>query len=457
MTANKLLVLELNEFSSDLVGDAAQFLGLRNLERVLAIRKTQTYTDDTYDSDFLEPWVQWVSIHTGKPAFQHRIKHLGDVPSLDTPQVWEALSDAAVSTGVWGCMNANRGNAPRCEFFVPDPWTFSERAYPEKLNRLLDLPRYVSRNYLNLSRWRVVKDLGRFASLLAAPRVAWALLRELPSFLFNLARFRGEHFVVISFTDFLSTQLFLHYKRKFHPACSLLFLNSIAHLQHHHWRGQGIEGNPRLAYGLRYVDKLLGALLAGMEPGEHFLMFNGLSQKNTNDEPPWVLYRQRDQESFLRAAGARFARVEAHMTHDAHVIFSDAKDKLAAAALLREALVNGQPLFVVEEYDDDPLKLFYRLQFTDPVQPGVTMQLGDRSFPFFELFEAIVERTGRHIPYGTIYSDAPGVPALMYNHQLFDYLLDFFDVRPMRVAPVPAGARARGEVILDRRQPATAD
>jgi hypothetical protein len=127
----KVLFLELNEFNQDLLIKSAHDLSLKNLEKLVSLHKMSTLTEDTYESDFLEPWVQWVTVHTGIPSTHHQIKHLGDVPHLGTEQIWEALSKKGMSSGIWGAMNASRGAAENCLFFVPDPWTVSEKGYPD--------------------------------------------------------------------------------------------------------------------------------------------------------------------------------------------------------------------------------------------------------------------------------------------------------------------------------------
>ena len=49
-------------------------------------------------------------------------------------------------------MNAPLGSVKECCFFMPDPWSFDEVAFPKYLNDLLALPRYAARNYLDIDR-----------------------------------------------------------------------------------------------------------------------------------------------------------------------------------------------------------------------------------------------------------------------------------------------------------------
>jgi hypothetical protein len=86
--------------------------------------------------------VQWVSVHTGVPSSQHGVKNLGDVPNLAEDQIWERWSRRGLSSIVWGVMNGDRRKAENCRIFIPDPWTFSESAYPRNFQGLIALPRY---------------------------------------------------------------------------------------------------------------------------------------------------------------------------------------------------------------------------------------------------------------------------------------------------------------------------
>ncbi|MDE3056031.1 MAG: hypothetical protein KGI80_05015 [Verrucomicrobiota bacterium] len=432
----KVLFLELNEFHAEVLAKGAEQLGLENLKRLCASFKSTTWTEDTYESDFLEPWVQWVSVHTGITSSGHKVKHLGDVPHLEHPQFWELLSERGVTSGIWGAMNASRGSAKECLFFVPDPWTASEDAYPEELNCLLDPIRYVSKNYLNRSSLLLLKKVKRLLGLLIANGLGKPLLRELLSLPGKIAKYGMQPFVFIALADLLSTHLFLQYRKRYNPDFSLIFLNSLAHLQHHHWHGMDFKGDEPLAYGLRNMDRILGLLFASMREGEIFCAANALSQENTNEDKPWILYRQIDQAQFLKKMKIPFIRVEPHMTHDAHIFFENEEAAKRGKTLLEGARIEGKPLFLVESYADFREKLFYRIAFTDAVPSDVTFQLGGASFRFFDLFKPIVQRTGKHIQEGTVFCSKNHLPPRMKNEEL---LKNLWNTVPTASAPLEGG------------------
>ena len=116
-----MLLIELNEFNRELLQSIAATHQLRHLQQMLGWNRAGTFTSDEYDSGFLDPWVQWVSVHTGVPSSLHGVKNLGDVPNLAQDQLWERWSERGIGSVVWGVMNGSRRKATACKAFVPDP------------------------------------------------------------------------------------------------------------------------------------------------------------------------------------------------------------------------------------------------------------------------------------------------------------------------------------------------
>lgn len=418
-----LLFIELNEFSEELLTFYTEKFKFKNFEKILSLSRSHTLTDDTYESDYLEPWVQWVSVHTATPSSRHQIKHLGDVPELNQPQIWEEMSSKGVTSGIWGAMNASKGSAENCLFFLPDPWTDCEWAHPKEINALLDLLRYTSKNYVNASKKELFKKAVKAVHFLKKEKALKVIFKESLNLLKTSQAFKGEAFPFISLFDLVSTHLFIRYKKRYNPKFSLIFLNSLAHLQHHHWNFEDPKAHKRFEIGLSYLDRCLGMLLDSMESEDQVVIANALSQKNTADEKPWYLYRQKDPEQFLKTIGLSFSRVEPHMTHDAHIYFDSAKEALYAKKVLEEAKMDHQPVFHVESYALDPLKIFYKVIFTDELNEDAHLSINGKMLCFFDLFKSIIKRKGRHIQKGTILSSLD-FPEQFYNHELGKFLIE---------------------------------
>ena len=113
-----MLLIELNEFSTALLERAAASGNFPAIAEVLAMQHARTVAVETEERHGLDPWVQWVSIHTGVPAEQHGIMHLGDAPLLRHKQLWECLAKRAACR----CMGLHECTLRRIEglrLFLP--------------------------------------------------------------------------------------------------------------------------------------------------------------------------------------------------------------------------------------------------------------------------------------------------------------------------------------------------
>ena len=418
----KLFVLELNEFNLHLMKELAEAHDFQNLKKILSFNQGVTLTDDEYDSGYLEPWVQWVNIHTGVSSSEHKIKHLGDVPNLNFKQIWEKLSEQGLSTIVWGAMNASRGNAKNCKYFLPDPWTYSEPGYPKQAAQLLELPRYLAKNYLNVNFFTTIKKLFTFIRAFDfSIFFSKEGFLELCHFYCGLFQYGFKNFIFIGYFDFISVQIFLKLRKKLDPDASFIFLNSLAHIQHHYWE-DGKKNNLIFGYGV--IDRAVGLILQDLKENDEMIVINALSQKNTNDEKPWVLYRQKDPKNFFLSLCLNITNVEQLMTHDSHLHFNSAADRDRALSVLSKTTIKGSKLFFCEKNPADEKSLFIRLDFYDDMKDNSLVEINGVKFNFFDEFKAIVTRTGKHVQKGDILLRQAQPPTKIHNHHLYNYIAE---------------------------------
>lgn len=424
----QVVLVELNECGVDLLKLCASASEFPNIRRLLEMTHSETHTDDEYDSDYLEPWVQWVSIHTGRPATEHQVKHLGDVSNLKFKQIWETLSDNGVSSGVWGIMNGTRGDAANCKFFIADPWTWSAPSYPAEIDGLRSLAVYIAKNYLNLSPLQMIGHGFEYLGAL----FKYVGIKEMFAASVILAKgtlqFGPKNLVLGAFFEYLSTIAFLNLKQKYNPDVNIVFLNLIAHIQHHYWLSK--DGLSRqLKFGFEVIDKLLGKIYQSMDlNSELLLVANGLSQVNTNDDPTWKLYRAADTAKLLEALGLKYQKFETLMTHDAHLWFENEEERNEGIRFLSSVKVDGKPLFFVEPDSENSSKLFYRLVFTDDANESAQVTFDEKSMPFFKHFKEVVTRTGKHCQTGFVFQNKPMLPEKLYNHHLSNWICKYLEI-----------------------------
>lgn len=424
----RLLLIELNEFDPEFVLAAGRRLGLKNFEVIAQMTRGTTSTADRVEHQGLDPWVQWVNVHSGLPSERHKIKRLGQTTRQEAKQLWTVLGERGYSWGVWGAMNAPRQSAPGCAFFFPDPWSFEEEACPSRLNELLALPRYMSKNYLDADPRRVLREAARLTMALISPEMWGTTLSFSRHMMAEALRVRLSLHGMATFLDYLCTLVFVDRRRRQRPDFSLIFLNNIAHLQHQFWSKSG-PMHPEMELGLRLTDKMIGLLMKSLDPSEAVIIMNGLKQKNVDGEG-YCVYRQRSPQGMLAELGLPGV-VEQCMTHDAHVLCATAEEAdQVERGLAGCHLRSGTPAFYVERVSDT--RVFYQIDFECEVAPDEELTRGNQALPLSSVIELYARRTGAHIPDADVFYRGVELPGKMWNHEIYSHILRHFGISAAR-------------------------
>src|SRR5689334_17775348 len=98
---NRLILLEFNELTPSLL---TRFMGeghLPNFKRFFD--ESAVYTTDAEESgERLNPWVQWVTVHSGLSLEEHGVFRLDEGNKLPQPSVWDIISDTGRKVLVCG-------------------------------------------------------------------------------------------------------------------------------------------------------------------------------------------------------------------------------------------------------------------------------------------------------------------------------------------------------------------
>src|SRR6218665_3320176 len=163
--AAPLICLEFNELTPHLM---EEFIAAGKLPNFARLRnQSQTFLSDAQASgEWLNPWVQWVSVHSGLTPEEHGVFRLSNAHKLEQPAIWDLLSDAGHSVWVCGSMNAWY-HAPLNGRLLPDPWCQHTPAYPER--EFDDYLGFIQKNvqeYGNTQSPTTKKDALRFVSFM---------------------------------------------------------------------------------------------------------------------------------------------------------------------------------------------------------------------------------------------------------------------------------------------------
>lgn len=387
---NKVILLELNELNFEYVERYIQKGYLPNFRAFLAAHGyQQTTSEDVYEH--IEPWIQWVSAHTGKPYREHRIFRLGDITSAHLSQIWEELEEKGMRVGTISPMNAeNRLKNPA--FFIPDPWTATTCAGPRLVR---EVSTALSQAVNDNAQSRIT--LKSFFYLLTA-FLRYHNPRRLPQFVALLRQSIRKKWPRAAFLDLFLFDLFESLWQGTQPDFASLFLNGAAHIQHHYLFNsivyEGDLRNPEwylpknedpVLEIYRLYDFILGKILEWKSP-IRILIATGLHQ--VPHDRTTFYYRLKNHADFLRRIGINFRSVQPRMSRDFLITFSSSSESIAAEkrfSALRDSA--GVPIF---EIDNRGESQFVTLSYPNLIAKDFTLSADGREVSNFENHIAFV-------------------------------------------------------------------
>lgn len=397
-----VLVLEFNELSPTLMDEfvaAGHLPGFRRLRD-----SSRTYvTDAAEDEERLNPWVQWVTVHTGVGVDEHGVRRLGESHHLAVPTVAEVVSGAGGTVWLCGPMNV-APTTPTRGAWLPDPWNGDAAATPPELEAFAAVVRANVQEHTSTSTGLTKAAYARFAWFAVRhglrPRTVAEAIRQLAG---ERTRGlpRGRRALVL---DRLQWDVFWWYHRRLRPELATFFSNSTAHFQHLHWG----EEDPVLA-GYVAMDRLVLEALDRVGDTHAVVLCTGLSQHaNVEGRGDYDgFHRPKDLGALGSALGLTGVRdVSPVMAEQFHLRFDAPAAAATAAATLRAASLEGRPAFDVREQGDD---LLVGAAAFHPVTPGADLHVAGVERPFASLFYWVESpRAGTHHPDGILWIRPPG-------------------------------------------------
>jgi hypothetical protein len=377
--SKSVVLLELNEINFDYV---LRYVRQGHLPHFGGVITSAAVADTTSENcyEHLEPWIQWVSAHTGLTFEQHRVFRLGDIVDQDLEQIWEKLETAGVTVGAVSPINAaNRTRQSR--FFLPDPWTNTPVSGDWILRQLcLALNQAVGEN---AQQRMTLLTLFRVALGVAA-HFRSSTIGELVAHTFR----RGEQsWRAVLFLDRLLADVFIRQWRRHRPGFASLFLNGAAHIQHHYMFSSSVYDGPRRnpdwyvkpgSDPLLDVYRLYDRVLDDVQhlPGSPRIMIaTGLHQEPHPVEQYY--YRLKDHAQFLRKLKLPFTSVEARMSRDFTIYCATSTDAARCAASL--AALRAPDDTALFEVDNRGRDLFVMLTYPKEIARGFVYSDGQRA------------------------------------------------------------------------------
>jgi hypothetical protein len=386
-------------------------------------------TDAEESGELLNPWVQWISVHTGLSAGEHQVTTLSEGHKVGSPAVWDVLSAAGRRVWVCGSMNT-RYDQPLNGYLLPDPWSTGTRSYPAgEFDPYLDYVRPAVQEHTGSGGKGSAKAflrymLGHGLSVSTMLSVIRQLFSE------RLANTRWRRARVL---DLLQWDLFRHYYRQIQPDFASFFLNSTAHFQHCYWRNMEPEKfrvrpsdkeqrdySKTILFGYKSMDDLMGRFMRLVDSGATLIFCTALSQQPYLDHEESGgrhYYRLREPAVLTKPFGvADPFTYEPVMAAQFYLRFSNqdqldrAERQLSRFQIVHPSVFRDERnrIFGVTRKEEG---LMVQCRCSTDVPHDVRITSSDDpqvSIPFYEVFyQTDTTKSGRHHPAGMLWIRSP--------------------------------------------------
>jgi hypothetical protein len=421
MTPPKLILLEFNELTPSLLERFMSEGRLPNFKRFY--EESMVYTTDAEESgDTLNPWVQWVTVHTGLSYEEHGVLRLNEGDKVGKPAVWDLVS--ANGGKVWVCGSMNVGYERGINGYVlPDPWSISVPAYPASLDAYYRFVQVQVQEHTNDKVPLSKSDYGRFMKFMLSHGLSANTVTTIVSQLAKekIGEGKWKRAVIL---DKLQFDVFRSVYKQIKPTFSTFFLNSTAHMQHAYWRHmdpepfqlkpteeEQTEYGDAVMFGYEEMDKLVGKFLDLAGDDATLIFSTALSQQ------PCLIYEESGGKRFYRPR--EFDKVTAFagiqdphkcspvMSEQFHVFMESEDAATAAEPKLRGLKVNGRNVVGVDR--EGPTSIFAGITLYDEIaDDAILVNAEGKQVKFYDLFyRADTIKSGMHHPDGALWIRTP--------------------------------------------------
>jgi hypothetical protein len=428
----RVILLEFNELSPELMDRFIEMGHLPNFKRLRD--QSQVFTTEASERGWeLNPWVQWVTVHSGLNYSDHGIIELDEGTKLAKKRVWDVVSEAGLPVWICGSMNV-ASEKPLNGVVMTDPWTTKVPTSSE----LQPFFQFVRQNVLEHSTDRPglgASDYARFLSFMVShgmsPTTVAAILKQLVSERTE-DNVRWKRAVLL---DKLQLDVFRWYYAKLKPAFSSFFSNSTAHFQHYHWREMEphlfksapapeklAAHNQTILFGYKEMDGMIGEFLELADADTTLVFATAISQQAClvyEDQGGKVMYRPTEIPKLLKFAGVTEPNQASPLMAEVYNIElqneEDAKRVESKLATLRVG--DRQAMFIQRK--GTTLNAKCQLHDKQAPETTITCTATGESTSFYKLFFELEDaKSGMHHPDGMLWVYRKGVAPRVHERKV---------------------------------------
>lgn len=400
---NKLIFIELNEINFDLVKKYSLNYSFKVFNDNFFKKLKKTKSEDEYN--LLEPWIQWVSIHTGLTAREHKIYRLGDFDGKKIPHIFKQIEDKGFEVGAICPMNVTN-DLIRSKYFIPDPWIKNQQPknffYKKIYNALSEAVNKNSGSQISFqSKFFILLSFVVFMRKKFLFKLSFLVLKSLKN--------KWQKALIF---DFLLNEIHIKLFKKYKIDFSTIFFNAGAHIQHHYLNNSNVINNTKNPewYVKKSIDPILETYIFYDEIINEYLkmknvsllMATGLTQKPYDKSK--FYYRLSNHQKFMEIIGIDYESIEPRMSRDFLVKFKNLDNSNALEnKLLKINEINQNKFFDIDNRGND---VFVSLIYPKEIHKGFKLKVNDNLIiDFSEHVNFVAIKNGEHSPNGYLFSN----------------------------------------------------
>lgn len=430
---NSVILLEFNELSPSLMQRFIKEGKLPNFQRFY--EQSAVYTTDAEEkAPYLEPWIQWVTVHSGLPYSKHQVFLLDEGHKLESKRIWDIVSEAGLRVWVCGSMNASY-NSPLNGYIMPDFW--STKVAPNSVE-LLPYFQFVQKQVQEHTNDSAPLSRGEYLRFLSFMNSHGLSVNTVTAIIGQLIRektTKKHRWQRATIVDKLQFDIFRSYYCKFKPHFSTFFINSTAHFQHMYWRNmepdkflvkpsqkEQTQYEKAVLFGYQEMDKLIGNFLDILDSNTTLILSTALSQQpclTYEASGGKHLYRPRKFQDVLEFAGVSSKYVcSPVMAEEFYIRFETEQDASEAEQKLSALQVNQRQMMRLKRNGKDiygGCGIFEQL----PSDANLNIANSGKSIPFFNIFYQIEDiKSGMHHPDGILWIRKPSCQHFIHSDKV---------------------------------------
>ena len=396
------ILLSFNELNFDYLKEYNEFKKYKNFSKILN-NVNETVCNEEYKN--LEPWIQWPTIYSGKTAKDHGIFRLGDCLTNKNHTIFNELENKGKTVGVLSSMNVEN-NLKKPDFFIPDPWTNTppDNSYwSKKISKTI--------NYFVINNSKLKFELRIYYNLIII-LLKYAKFKNYPLYIKLFLTSFDKNWRKALFLDLLLNDIFLNLISKFKTNFSNLFLNGVAHIQHHYFFNSvkikdKKQQNPTWYLNKKYdpldeafevYDRILGDYLS-LEKFD-FMIATGLTQI-PYDRTKYY-YKLIKHKNFFKKLNLDFDYVIELMSRDFIIKFQNNFECEKASEIIK-CITDSKKKKLFGDIQIKKNDLFVSLTYDEEITDQKVFLKGKLQFDLKDYVNFVALKNGMHNQKGYIY------------------------------------------------------